>query len=381
MIETRKILHVIAGLSGGGAEALLFNLCAFDTENEHIVVSLSNEGKYGPLLCDKGVTVYTLGMTPGRPSVTSFVSLVRLLKKHRPDVVQTWMYHADLLGGIAARMIGIRSIVWGIHATNLEIGQVKKTTVWISALLAKLSWWVPSHIAVCARSAIDVHETMGYSRSKMRFVPNGYDTSHFTPKLSEAKNLKVELGIDDDIPLIGSVGRYHPTKDYDSLLRALSLLKCWDIPIRCLLVGTNLDHRNKELLSKVEKLGLEHIVILLGVRTDIPVVMTALDLHVLPSISEAFPNVICEAMACGTPCLATDVGDAAHIISNTGWVVPTKNPAVMAKGIQSALEFLKDAYNKVEISEKARSRINENFNFTSMKELYSNLWKDSMFGL
>ena len=177
-----QITHIISGLNDGGAEAVLFRLCTHDTAHQHVVISLSDEGKYGQQLLGKGIVVHALGMRPNRPSPLAFWRLVRLLRSHKPDVVQTWMYHADLLGGLAARMAGIKTIVWGIHHTTLEPGKSKKTTIWIAKLLAKLSWWLPSRIAVCAQRAMDVHEALGYDRSKMRFIPNGYDLLDFIPK-------------------------------------------------------------------------------------------------------------------------------------------------------------------------------------------------------
>ena len=372
-----KIIHVIVGLNDGGAEGVLFRLCSHDEvhNNKVVVISLSDEGKYGPLLRAKGIDVYTLGMHPNRPSLIAFVKLIQLSLRHKPDVVQTWMYHADLFGGIAARMAGIKSIVWGIRHSTLEPGKSKVTTIWIARLLAKLSWWLPARIAVCAQRAIDVHEALGYSRAIMRFVPNGYDLVDFTPKPLKAHVLRAEWGVRPDVSLIGAVGRYDPQKDHTNLLQGLALLSSRNIPLRCVLVGANLDSDNQDLLAQIHRLGLQETVMLLGLRTDIPEVMSALDLHVLPSSAEGFPNVVAEAMACETPCVVTDVGDAAYIVGDTGWVVAPRDAEALANAIENALV----ASHQDDWRERcvlARKRIDEQFSIQRMLAAYSALWKE-----
>ena len=369
-----QIFHIITGLNDGGAEAVLFRLCTHDLNHRHIVVSLSGDGKYGPLLRKRGIKICILKMSPNRPSLFAFFKLIKLIRRHKPDVVQTWMYHADLLGGIAARMAGIKAIVWGIRHTTLEPGKSKKTTIWIVKLLARLSRWLPARITVCAQRAMDVHEELGYNRAKMSFIPNGYDLEDFTPMPNEARAIRSEWGVEPGIFLIGTVGRYNPQKDHANLLQALALLRSRNIPLRCVLVGVNLDSDNQELVAQIQRLGLEEMVILLGERTDIPAVMSALDVHVLPSAyGEPFPNVVAEAMACETPCVATDVGDAAYIVGNTGWVVPPGDSNALANAIEKSLNEIKHDQWALRCT-SARERIQKNFSIKKMVTLYHELW-------
>lgn len=369
-----KIAHVITGLNEGGAEAVLFRLCSHDTDHQHAVISLSDDGKYGPLLRGKGITVHTLNMRASRPSLVAFFKLCQLLQNLHPDIVQTWMYHADLLGGLAARLVGIKSVVWGIRHTTLEPGKSKRFTIWIAKLLAKLSWWIPARIVVCAQLAMDVHEALGYTRKKMRFIPNGYDLSDFRPQSDAGEALRADLGVQVDTPLIGTVGRFDPQKDHASLLQALSILRERDTVFRCVLVGTGLDENNEKLVSLIERLKLQNTVILLGRRNDIPAVMSALDVHVLPSAyGEAFPNVVAEAMACETPCVVTDVGDAAYIVGKTGWVVPSCNAEALADAIEHGLE----AWKQPEWEERckaSREQIELNFSIEKMITNYKLIW-------
>ena len=372
-----KIIHVITGLNDGGAEGVLFRLSSHDLRHKHIVISLSSEGKYGPLLRTKGVEVRALGMSPRRLPFIAFIKLIHLLYRHKPDVVQTWMPHADLLGGLAARLAGARSVVWGIRHSNLDRTKSKKITKVIVRVLAKLSWWLPSRIAVCAKRAMDSHEALGYDRRKMRFIPNGYALADSTKKWQGAQALRAEWGIDSSLAVIGTVARYDPQKDHINLLQSLALLRARKITLVCVLVGTNLNNDNEELVRKIRNLGLEEIVVLLDKRKDIPSVMGALDLHVLPSASEAFPNVVAEAMACETPCVVTDVGDAAFIVGDTGWVVPPRDSKALADAIERALEERQN----VRWSQRclsARRRIEQEFGIDKMIAAYHELWCESL---
>jgi glycosyltransferase involved in cell wall biosynthesis len=343
--------------------------------HSHVVISLMDDGKYGPMLRSKGIEVLTLGMRRSFPSPIALIKLFQLLRKYKPNVVQTWMYHADLFGGIAARMAGCKAIVWGVRQSTMEPDKSKKTTIWIAKLLAKLSWKVPALIAVCAQRAMEVHELLGYDRAKMRYIPNGYDLAVFLPRHEEACALRARWDLDPNIALIGTVGRYDPYKNHANLLQALGILRSRNIPLLCLFVGTNLDNANQELLAQIQDLGLEEQVILVGRRTDIPVIMSALDLHVLSSSAEAFPNVVAEAMACETPCVVTDVGDAANIVGNTGWVVPPCDAEALANSIEKALRA-RQQNDWEKRCALARKRIEENLSIQRMVAGYLALWKE-----
>lgn len=370
-----NIFHIITGLNNGGAEAVLYRLCKHDQANHHHVVSLSSTGKYGPMLEALGVPVTMLNMSPSRPSPAAFIRLVRLLRKEKPDLVQTWMYHADLFGGLAARVVGIRRIVWGIHNTALGPRKSMRTTIWIVKLLAKLSWWLPTKIVVCAQRAMDVHEALGYDRRKMYFIPNGYNLSDFHPGLDPQSQLKASLVPDHSIALIGTVGRFDPQKGHINLFDALKIARGSGLEFRCVLVGKGVGSSNVEIVECIAQRGLTEYVSLLGERNDIPEIMNAIDLHVLPSLSEAFPNVVCEAMACGTPCVVTDVGDAAYIVGDTGWVVPPNDPLSLAEAISIALCELDSADRYSQRNLRARQRIEENFSIERMVKSYSDLWE------
>lgn len=372
-----NVLHITTGLNDGGAEAMLYRLCINDVSNQHVVISLMDAGKYGPMLRERGVPVYTLDLKRHQITIAALIRLFLLVRSHREYIVQTWMYHGDLLGGIIAYFNGVRKIVWGIHNTVLEPGISTRTTIWIAKLLAKFSWWLPDSIIACSNRSIEVHRELGYDPSKMKFVPNGYDISMFYPDETNCGDYLSPVSLlVKGRPIIGVVGRHDPYKDHDNLFAALALLKDKDVPFFCLLVGKGMDEKNPVIREKIGALGLVDHVALLGQRSDIAKIMNVLDIHVLSSSAEAFPNVVCEAMACGTPCVVTDVGDAGHIVGDTGWVVPPKNPAALAEAIETAIGELKDPA-WVERCRMSRQRIEDNFSIEKVVSMYSNVWASS----
>ena len=374
-----KVLHIITGLSDGGAEAVLYRLCLFDKEHNHVVISLQNEDKYGPLIKDLGIDVYTLDFLNGKVRILGLVKLFRLIKKLKPDVIQTWMYHADFVGGIVGRIAGIKNIVWGVHHTTLVKEKSKSSTILIARINAFISNFVPKKIIYCASKSREVQESIGFNKSRGEVIANGYDVASFNQNDSLGKAFKDELNISSETFLIGHVGRYNPQKDHQTLFESLSILKQKHLKFNALIIGTNLDNNNKELVEMLNKADLNDCVHLLGKRSDIPSVMNGIDLFVLSSaFGEAFPNVLNESMACGTPCVATDVGDSASIIGNTGWIASAQKSDTIAEAIIKAFEE-KHSNNNLWLQRKkdCRKRIVENFSIEKMIKRYKKVWIES----
>lgn len=370
----KKILHVITGLEDGGAEAVLYRLCSFDKEHIHIVVSLMGKGKYGPLLENSGVVVHCLDMSAGTINIKGLIRLYKLVRYVKPDVVQTWMFHADLIGGVISRLAGIKNIVWGVHHTTLLKGESKRSTIIIAKLNSFLSYFVPKKIIYCANESRKEQEAIGYSSKIGCVVPNGFNINDFTPNSSIGNKFRQELKLLNDVFLIGHVGRYDPLKDHQTLLMAISELKSLKSGFEVILVGTGLDDSNSTLKNFVESNNLSGIK-MLGRRNDIPSIMNACDVFVLSSVSEAFPNVLNEAMACGTPCIATDVGDVSNIIADTGWIVPPKSPRDIAQSIYEAIDEKNNNALEWKMRKQAcRQRIVDNFNIDKMVFSYHKIW-------
>jgi glycosyltransferase involved in cell wall biosynthesis len=372
-----KVIHVITDLGQGGAEASLYRLIVASRDRaEHVVVSLMEPGYYGPRLRALGIPVHALGFPRGKVTVRGLRALLRLLNDERPDIVQTWMYHANLVGGIAARLAGVRSVLWGIHHANLDPGSNRRSTLLVAKACAWLSRWVPDLIVVCAERSAKAHIAIGYRADLMRVIPNGYDLALFAPDARSRARLRATWGVRDDETLLGMVARWDPQKDHANLLAALAAIRVEGRSMRCVLVGSGTGSDNDQLVRLVHEHQLDAQVILAGPRDDVPAVMNALDIHVLSSLGEAFPNVVAEAMACATPCVVTDVGDAAVVVADTGWVVPPGDPVALAAGMQRAITAVLERGKDV-LGGRARRRIGERFSLERMADSYMTAWQQA----
>lgn len=372
-----QLVHIITGLGNGGAEAALARLVILDQQkgNQHFVISLMDRGIYADKLEQAGVQVYALNFSRSRFSFLGLIKLFRLIHKIKPDVVHAWMYHADLIGGLVARLSGVRAIAWSIHHSNLEPAYNKKSTLIIMKLCALLSRCVPSLIISCSEKAAEIHQVAGFKAEIFFKIPNGYNLTHLQPSVNARNALRSELGLNDSVFVIGMVARFDVQKNHRNLIRSLALLKKLNISFVCLLVGENMIKTNIEILSWIHEAGIRDDVMLLGPRSDIPDIMNALDVHVLSSLGEAFPNVLAEAMACGTPCVTTDVGDAALIVDKYGWVVPSQNAPALAVGLSQAYEsFSTNKYEWIIRQEACRMHIKEHFEIETMVQRYRQAW-------
>lgn len=372
------VVHIITGLNNGGAEAVLFRLVAANQTNGyyHHVVSLMDHGIYSAPLEQIGATVHTLNLPRGRVTAAGLLRLFRLMRQIRPNVVQTWMYHSDLIGGVVARLAGIRAIAWGIRHANLDPAHNSRSTLAIVRLCALLSGWVPRKIVSCSAQATRVHQAAGYRADKFIQIPNGYNLQHLQPDAAARGAVRAELGIAHNAFVLGMVARFDVQKDHRNLVQALGLLKRRGVPFTCLLVGTGMDEANAELHGWLDAAGVAGSVKLLGPRGDVPAVMNALDVHVLSSLGEAFPNVLAEAMACGTPCVATDVGDAAVIVADHGWVVPPQDSEALADGLAQAYGQFSVGGAAWQARQAAcRAHIMANFELELMCQRYRQAWQ------
>jgi len=287
------------------------------------------------------------------------------------------MYHADFLGGFASKMAGVKNIVWGLHSTNLD----RKTTPFNTQILVRinkfLSYWIPKKIVCCATSAKSFHDEIGYNSNKTTVVPNGYDISKFNVNDELRLSMRDEFQISQNDLCLGTVARFNPQKDHLNTLTACGLLKQSGIDFKILLIGPDMVESNAELVEMVKNKDLIDRTVFVGPRPDIPAIMNGLDIHVLGSAyGEAFPNVICEAMSCGTICVATDVGDCGLIIGETGLTCPPRDPAALSNAIKS----LMDEVRRNTHSNSARDRIVNNFSLQAMLEGYKEVWSEVLLG-
>jgi len=373
----QTVLHIITGLGLGGAEAELYRMVLADKTRRHQVISLTDGGVFQADIEAAGIQVDTLNMPRSSLTLGGLRKLYRLIKGVDPDIVQTWMYHADLVGGVVARMASRARIFWGIHNSETD----RKGTPWRTRLViwlcARLSYVIPDAAISCSEAGRGVHIDLGYQPKKLTVVHNGYDFSQFLPNEVARTQLREQWSVASDEMLFGMVGRWHPQKDHENLLNALRLLnQSGVVGWRCVLAGPEVDENNAALVKIVRDYGLAEQVRLLGPRDDIPAVMNAIDLKILSSaFGEAFPNVLVEAMACGTPCITTDIGDAAVIVGGIGYVVPASNAQALSKVIQEAVKDKADPELWAGKANDGRKRVNDNYSLGAMIEAYAAVWQ------
>ena len=326
---------------------------------ETSVISLSTIGAIGERLRASGVSVSTLGMTRRSLAPGPIFRLRDMLKEAKPDIVQTWMYHADLLGGLAARWAGIPALVWSIRHSNLSVRHNRLRTVMIARACAALSRHVPDRILCCANVARLNHVRFGYADDKMEVLPNGFDLSRFKPAPEMRESVRREFGVPDNVPIVAMIGRFDVQKGHRILIDAAATLRERRPQIHYLLAGQDVDDSNAALARWLNERTLQSSVSLLGIREDIPRLLAAVDALVLPSIGEGFPNVVGEAMASAVPCIASNVGDTPFLIGDTGFIVPPGDAGALANAMDRFLSM--PERERQSYGARARQRVVENF--------------------
>lgn len=359
------VAHVITGLGSGGAEGFLTRLVPeLGARGATCTVfSLTDDGVHGEELRRRGIDVCPLGLRTNRPDPRVLPRLVRHLGDIRPDVVMTWLYHADLIGGVAGRVAGV-PVVWNLRQSAMGSGAPLRHHS-LLRVNARLAGRVPARIVCVSNRAMDDHVGYGYPAQRMEVIHNGFDTSRFKPDAEARRSVREELGIPDGDPVIGHVARFDAQKDHQTLLRAMAIVAAKHPDIHLIMCGDGVDDSNRALSDLIDEQGLDRNgVHLLGRRSDIDRIDAALDLALSASVSEGLSNALAEAMACGVPCVATDSGDAEDLIGDTGAVVPVRDPEALAGGI---LELLHLATPPIEV---VRRRIVEKFNLGSSADDY-----------
>lgn len=362
-----KVAFIITGLATGGAEMMLHKLLQnIDRSRfEPTVISLMNKGEIGPRIEALGIPVYALGMRRGLPNPLMVLRLARLLRQLQPSLVHTWMYHADLLGGLAARLAGCRRVIWGIRHSNLSKTENKRSTLAVVGLCAWLSGWLPVQVLSCSQRAKEVHAAVGYVDEKIHVIPNGFDLARFAPDATARASLCAELGLPPDVPLVGVVARFDAQKNHIGFVQAAAKVPL----VHFVLAGTGVDNRNAALQAAISAHpGLQARMHLLGRRDDVPRLMAALDVLASPSHGEAFPNVLGEAMACGVPCVVTDAGDSGEIVGRTGRVVAVGDMVAMAQQLLEVLHL--PAADRAALGRQARARVQAEYEIGHVAGLY-----------
>jgi glycosyltransferase involved in cell wall biosynthesis len=370
-----RVIHIITGLSTGGAERALYNVLSGGLANrfDTAVISLRDEGTIGPRIKALGVPVYALNMRANIPSPKVIAHLRGIVRSFNPDVVQGWMYHGNLAASLAAAFApqrplvvwNVRHSLYGLEGEKFTTRQVIRGNRWLSCQA--------DTVIYNSRVSRGQHEAFGFSSSQGMEIPNGFDMVRLKPDEAVCLSVRREFGIPNKALLIGHVARYHPMKDHASFLRAAVRVASETPNAHFLVVGREVSPENQALTGIVppELIGRFFFP---GEHSDVHQLMQAMDVLVMSSAwGEAFPNVLGEAMACGLPCVATNVGDSSDIVEDTGIVVPPSDSEELARGILTILE--KPEEERRLMGRAARERVQENYSLTSVVEKYARLYE------
>jgi glycosyltransferase involved in cell wall biosynthesis len=366
-----KVLHLITALDSGGAQSMLLRVLSSErapNSIRQVVVSIMDEGLYGEAVRALGIELHCLGCRRGLPSLAALWRLRGIMRDVAPDVVMTWLYHADLAGTFAALLGGseLRRLVWNLRCSHVDFSSYSKLTRWTVRVLAVLSGW-PVAVATNSRAGRAEHEALGYRPRRWVFLPNGFDLQEFRPDAADRSAVRESLGLQESDFVVGIVARVDAMKDYATFLEAAKQLAFADRSVHFVMIGNGTDKLD---LPR----GLRGRATALGQRNDVPRLLRALDALVLCSLAEGFPNVVGEAMASGVACIVTDVGDLAHIVGDTGAIVPARSAEALAAGL---LAFMRESPQlRLERGRRARARIAELFDLEGVATQYRALWRE-----
>jgi glycosyltransferase involved in cell wall biosynthesis len=358
------ILHVISGLGSGGAERTLTRLVTAAKRNGHrqAVVCLSDGGFYANALRQGGVDLYCLGLVNAWHFPLGLYRLARLVRELRPNLMITWLYHADFLGTLAAigSGLGPRRVVWSVRCSNIDFSNYRPRTRLIATMLAWMSR-LPWAVMTNSRAGRRAHEKLGYRPRQWIYLPNGLDTTEWSACSSTRSSVRSELGFSEENTVVGMIARVDPQKDHGTLLAAADILLKDHPQLRFLLIG-----KGTETIEAASFLCL-------GEQVDVSRLIKAFDIAVLCSAyGEGFPNVVVEAMATEIPCVVTDVGDAKLLVSDTGFVSPTKNPRALAEAIECLIS--ESELKRKQRGRRARKSVLEKWSFERFLDHHIRLW-------
>jgi len=318
-------------------------------------------------------------MRPAVPSYHALKELRGIARSFRTQLIQGWMYHGNLVASLARQLSPTRPVVtWNIRQSLDSFGTEKPAT----RQVIRLNRWL-SHRAEAviynSRLARAQHEAFGFSAGKGIVIPNGFDIEALAPSEETRRWARHTMRLEDNALVVGHVARFHPMKDHVGFLKAAVQVARARLDVRFVLIGQNVSLANEALHNVVQADFLDRFVFT-GERHDIYELMQGFDVLCQSSWSEAFPNVLGEAMASGVPCVATDVGDSADIVGDTGAVVPPRDPHALAQALLHIMALPKS--ERRALGQAARKRIGKNFGLHSIvaqyRQLYERLISESL---
>lgn len=365
-----RIAHIITSLDQGGAEEMLYKLVTSPefSVDQQVVISLRSAGVYGEKLKQAGITYYCLNWHKVACIPVGIVGLLIAMYRFKPDIIHGWMYHANLVAYFMKKLSAHAKLVWGIRQSLYDIKKENKLTQKIIGYCAKRSQQVDC-ILYNSRCSMQQHQALGFSSNNAQFIANGFDLQRFRPNYDLYQRFRTRRKWPKDTYIIVMLARYHPVKNHLGFLQlVLQLKKTIQHPVRFIMAGRAVDSNNHHLQQFIEQNGLVELVDLIG-EVDSASVLPACDLLISCSFAtEAFSNVLGEAMSCGVPCVATDVGDARRILPNLDDVVAAGDIDLLAARVHHYLSL--DQKNRAEMAKQVRHYVSENFSIECIAQQY-----------
>src|SRR5260370_35185570 len=300
-----KVLHLTSSFSlSGGAEADLSRLVSHMDPNRfrNTIVTMTEGVNYDQMcdrLAESGVTVYSLGMRNRVPNPFAAVRLFQIVKRLQPRIMQTWMYHADLLGLLAGKWEGVPSIAWNIQCSSLDSAGFSWMSWMVRRLLVSLSSF-PDVVLANSHSGLEFHRALGYTPRQWLYMPNSLDLDRFKPDAQASTWLRSLLGLHPQARLSGLTARLHPMKNHKTFIKAAGLLAKENPDLHFVLVGKGLEKDSGYVTSLIAATRAANRFHLLGHRQDVSHITAGLDIACSSSSNgEGSPNGVAEAMACG----------------------------------------------------------------------------------
>jgi glycosyltransferase involved in cell wall biosynthesis len=284
------------------------------------------------------------------------------------------MYHANTIGGVAARLAGNRAVIWNIRASALDPHEKLLTR-----LLARHTGSLASFLCRCiitnSSVAVREHVRHGYPERLFQVIPNGFDLEQFRPDPEGAAILRRELRIPTEAPVVGMIARFHPVKDHACFVRAARMLSDRIGAAHFILAGDGVDDDNLPLRDQLARAGLLANTHLLGAQNDLARVLSAMDVFALSSArGEGFPNVLAEAMACEVPCVATDSGDSGYVVGDAGSIVSPGDAQAMSRAWEVILDM--SDQDRRAMGRKGRRRIESRFSLDAIARAYDLVYSE-----
>ena len=378
-----KIIHIINSLRKGGAEGNLYRLVKFHKKNYKtkiniIIVTLIDNGFYEFELKKKNIKIFSLGINKKKnffEIIKKLIKLRQFIKTQNPDIIQSWMYHSNFLTVFFPRIFFYKTF-WNIRHSDLNFEMSKKTTIFVSLICSLFSKYVPKKIIYCSKKSMNFHENKHfYDKKKSVLIDNGYSDKVYYPSKNQRLNFRKQYKIKKTDIVLGFAGRYAAEKNINSLLLAFSkIIKNYN-NVYLYMVGKNINNRNKELMSYVEDFKIKKNIFFLSEQKNLLKFYNGIDLLLLTSHSESFPNVIAEAMLCSTPVLSSDAGCSKKIIDDCGFIMKKNDSESIFNNLKKSIDILQTKKKEWKfLKKKSLNKIKREFSIKKMANTYFKIW-------